>query len=129
MVVNQPHAPGAGLFIAPLNISLIQLNDTHLLGAGPCTPHVVILVTKLNHQDRVVRGITIRATVHNMIGELWLHVGILRHGYTMIQDDLSYRINLMHKPIENGGGCHQTESDATPGAAIKNMQCLQTLHV
>jgi hypothetical protein len=98
-------------------------------GASPCTPHVVILVTKLNHQDRVGRGITIRATSHNIIGELWLHLGVLHHSYTMIQDDLSYRIDLMHKPIENGRGCHQTESDATPGAAIKNKQRLQPLHV
>jgi hypothetical protein len=38
----------------------------------------------------------------------------------MIQDDLSYRIDLMHKPSENGGGYHQTESGIILGAAIKN---------
>jgi hypothetical protein len=129
MVVSQPHTLEAGLYVAPLNVDLKHLGDTYLLGAGLCSNHVVIPVMKLNHQDKVARRITTRATIHNMIEELWLHVGVLHHTYTMIQDDLYYRLDLIHKQIKSGGGCHQTKSDAMLGAAIKNNQRLQPLHV
>jgi hypothetical protein len=70
MVTNRPHTSGAGLFIGPLDVPLMHLSDIHQLGVGFCTNHVVVLVTKLNHQDKVVRGTTTQAILYNMIGEL-----------------------------------------------------------
>jgi hypothetical protein len=88
MAVSQPHTPEVGLVTAPPNVLLIHLNNIDLLGAGICINHVVVLIMKLNHQDKAARGIITRAIVRNMIGGLWLHVGVLRHAYTIIQDDL-----------------------------------------
>jgi hypothetical protein len=70
MAVNRPHSSGAGLFVAPLDIPLMHLSDIRQLGVGLCTNHVVVLVTKPNHQDKVVRGTTTQAILHNMIREL-----------------------------------------------------------
>jgi hypothetical protein len=70
MVMNRPHTPGAGLFVAPLDVPLMHLSDIDQLGVGLCTNHVIVLATKPNHQDKVARGTTTQAILHNMIGEL-----------------------------------------------------------
>jgi hypothetical protein len=53
MVVNRPHTLGVGLFAAPLNVPLLHLSDIHQLGVALCTNHVVVLVTKPNHQEKL----------------------------------------------------------------------------
>jgi hypothetical protein len=101
----------------------------HGLGVGLCTNRVVVMIMKLNHhQDKVARGITTRAIILNMIGELRLHGGVLLHAHTIIQDNLQFHIALIHKSIKNGRECHQTEGDVILGVAIKNNQQLPHLH-
>jgi hypothetical protein len=112
--LEQQHTPEAGLVVAPLNVSLIHLNNIHLLGAVSCTNHMVIPIM-LNHQDKALRGIIGPATAHNMIGELSLHRGVLYHAHIILQDNLKCHLDLICMLITNDERCHQTESDAMLG--------------
>jgi hypothetical protein len=101
-----------------------------LARAGLCTNHMIILIMKLNYQDKAVRDVIYSSSYHpQYVGELWVHGGVFCHTHMIIQDNLKCHLDLINTLIKNGGRCHQTKSDARLGAAIKNNWQLHPLNM